>query len=64
MMPKLPAADDDYPPQQRRTTDARLTESEEDLKKPDIFSDDSTAADSGVDDGTDEQKSYLSEPLR
>jgi hypothetical protein len=51
MMPKLPAADDDYTPQQRRTTDARLTESEEDLKKPDIFSDDSTAADSGVDDG-------------
>ena len=33
ILPKLPSADDEYTPEQRRIIDARLAESEEDLKK-------------------------------
>lgn len=33
IIPELPTADDEYTPTQRRIIDARLTESEEDLKK-------------------------------
>ena len=34
ILPKLPSADDEYTPEQRRIIDARLAESEEELKKP------------------------------
>src|SRR2546426_9779211 len=33
IVPKLPSADDEYTPAQRRIIDARLAESEEDFKK-------------------------------
>ena len=33
ILPKLPTADDEYTPEQRRIIDARLAESQEDFKK-------------------------------
>jgi bifunctional DNA-binding transcriptional regulator/antitoxin component of YhaV-PrlF toxin-antitoxin module len=37
IIPKLPSADDEYTPAQRRIIDARLAESAEDLKKGRTF---------------------------
>ena len=37
IIPKLPLADDEYTPAQRRIIDARLAESEEDLKRGRTF---------------------------
>jgi len=37
IIPKLPTADDEYTPAQRRIIDARLAESEEDLKRGRTF---------------------------
>ena len=37
IVPKLPSADDEYTPEQRRIVDARLAESKDDLKKGRTF---------------------------
>jgi len=43
IVPKLPTADDEYTPQQRRSIDARLAKADEDIKHGRVYGPFSTA---------------------